>query len=175
MLEAGDRILRLGDSSGIFSTPVRGQLIEILLKEGDTATSGQRVCAVRVAASAGRHFALTLSYEAGMGVTLWARDADAFERWGSYVDPRSLSISSDLASDLERLAFLTSIGWQRSVPGQEDEIAPDETDYSWREQTPTEEEEAARLQATLLARLREQLGPGYSISPNSGMDLAIEA
>jgi hypothetical protein len=159
-VEAGDPVLTSGGT--VLRTPLRGRLHRIDVVVGTTLAPMAVVAGVAVNGSAGRHYALRYEYEIGMGWALWSSNSEAFHRYDAHVDVEELPISAALQADLVRAADLSAVGWQREVPGQEHlEGDGDE----WRHRTPDEEAELAALHPPgLVARLREELGPGYSVA-----------
>lgn len=158
-LEAGTPVFTTDRHEWV--TPLRGSVHRVDLVPGGRCRDGMLAAGLTVDAVEGCHHGLLYLMELGMGWTLWANTSDAIARYDSYVDPDVLPITHELRTTLHRLAALSSIGWQRQVPGQEHLSGP--TDDR-RELTPPEEAELADLRPESIASdLRAELGPGHSV------------
>lgn len=168
-VEVGQPVVQLG--SATFTSPIRGEISRSALAPGMNLENGTEVAQVAVQSDGPEIYVLGLKWEWGTGVCLWSKNRSAVDRFDYQVDPTDLPISGGLLSDLERYSFLTSVGWQREMPGQEDSFGEG---HEWRHLDDREAAEAEALAAEVPDRLREELGRDFHLQIGHKMYLVMD-
>jgi hypothetical protein len=155
------------DIDGVtLASPVIAVVTHVVVHAGELLDGASPVVGIDIAVTNGRHHVVALMYEPGMGLTLWARNDDAYDEYTSQVDPREdLRLEDDLVGQFERLEELTYIGWERALLDEGVSYQPaDPNDAKWRHLTADEFSELEGIDApALVARADAALGDGYSV------------
>lgn len=101
---------------------------------------------------------LRLFFDAGSGVLLWAQDEAAKACFGYPVEAADLDVPDEMRAEIEQLVTDYDDTFPWDDPGSGAIVEPDRTMFGYEENPPF----VTRVRA-LLPRLREALGPAYTI------------